>query len=595
MLFETGGGVDGTAISIDGTTLNFLIRDNGSNFAVASVDLLTLGITDPTAQFIHVTGVFTFNNQLDLYVNGVLADTVSGVNLLDWAGNNGSGLGQVNGGTAMSGAGNFEGDIALFRFYETALSDTEVAQNYASLDSSNGIAAVSGATLIYDYASDPDPNDTVLPGGANSFTLDGSVTSGDGLAVSEIEGTAAGIGATVALASGALVTLNADGSFDYDPYGQFESLADGVTTTDSFDYTVVDAFGQTATATATITITGVNDAPTEITQSYIGSYREGLINCGIWNSLDVLAGSVLVDLDNVVDPDTGDTHTFSIVDGTGAPVSDPDLEIINNELVVRSDASLALGTITSRTVIIRVDDGNGGQVDQTFTFDLRFNAGPYSGSATHDIAFGTVGADTMQGGDGSDRIFADDGNDFLFGDAGSDILEGGAGADTINGGSGRDGASYMGSTIGITVDMMNAGANTGDAIGDSFISIEALWGSSFADNLSGDNSNNTLVGSYGDDVLTGRGGNDLLQGGEGNDVFMFNNGDGNDTIMDFLAGLSLGDVVNVSDFGFADFASLQLAMSVVDGHVVLQLDTDDSIRFWGIGNIGQLNQNDFVI
>lgn len=303
---------------------------------------------------------------------------------------------------------------------------------------------------------------------------------------------------------------------------------------------------------------------------------------------------MLVDLDNVIDPDANDTHTFSIVDGTGTPVSDPDLEIINNELVVRSGASLAFDTITSRTVIIRVDDGNGGLVDQTYTFDLRFNAGPYNGSATNDIAFGTVGADTMQGGDGSDRIFADDGNDFLFGDAGSDILEGGAGADTIDGGSGRDGASYMGSAIGITVDMMNAGANTGDAIGDSFISIEALWGSSFDDSLYGDNSNNTLVGSYGDDVIAGRGGDDLIQGGPGNDVYIFKNGDGNDTIMDFVTGPSLEDVVDLSDFGFADFAALQSAMSEIDGYVMLQLDADDSLKFWGIGNISQFDEDDFI-
>jgi VCBS repeat-containing protein len=33
------------------------------------------------------------------------------------------------------------------------------------------------------------------------------------------------------------VTFNADGSFSYDPNGQFESLAVGETTTDTFSYT----------------------------------------------------------------------------------------------------------------------------------------------------------------------------------------------------------------------------------------------------------------------------------------------------------------------------------------------------------------------
>ena len=40
-----------------------------------------------------------------------------------------------------------------------------------------------------------------------------------------------------------------DGSFTYDPNGQFESLAVGETATDSFTYTVSDGNGGTDTAT----------------------------------------------------------------------------------------------------------------------------------------------------------------------------------------------------------------------------------------------------------------------------------------------------------------------------------------------------------
>jgi VCBS repeat-containing protein len=434
--------------------------------------------------------------------------------------------------------------------------------------------------------------DNVLADNGNGVDSD---PDSDPLAVTEINGAVFTPGTPIVLASGAEVTMQPNGTYVYNPNGQFDYLPAGQSTTDTFTYTISDGTGGTDTATVTITINGVNDAPTEITKLYSETYRDALINCGLWNNFDVLAGSVLVDLDNVVDNDVNDTHTFSFVDGTGTPVIDPDLEIINNELVIRADASLVPGTITNRTVIIRVDDGEGGFVDQSYSFDLRLNDGPYTGSNTHDIGLGTVGADTMQGGNGLDRLYGDDGDDFLYGDADSDILEGGAGADTLDGGSGRDAASYMGSTTGITVDMMNAGANTGDAIGDSFASIEGVWGSSFDDNLFGDNNDNTLIGSHGDDFLDGRGGNDLLQGGTGSDTFMFSNGSNNDVIIDFAAGPSLGDVVNVSDFGFADFATLQSAMSVINGHVVLQLDTNNSVEFWGIGSISQLHENDFIL
>ncbi|MEJ5218337.1 tandem-95 repeat protein [Cognatishimia sp. D5M38] len=59
-----------------------------------------------------------------------------------------------------------------------------------------------------------------------------------------------------------VVTNNGDGTFDYDPNGAFEALAVGETTTDTFKYTVRDAAGKSSTATATVTITGENDAPT---------------------------------------------------------------------------------------------------------------------------------------------------------------------------------------------------------------------------------------------------------------------------------------------------------------------------------------------
>ena len=59
-----------------------------------------------------------------------------------------------------------------------------------------------------------------------------------------------------------LVTDNGDGTFTYDPNGQFEVLAAGVTATDTFDYTVTDENGLSSTQTVTVTITGENDAPT---------------------------------------------------------------------------------------------------------------------------------------------------------------------------------------------------------------------------------------------------------------------------------------------------------------------------------------------
>ncbi|MEM8686901.1 MAG: tandem-95 repeat protein, partial [Pseudomonadota bacterium] len=84
---------------------------------------------------------------------------------------------------------------------------------------------------------------------------------GDSLTITEINGSAASVGTQIALGSGALLTLNSDGTFDYDPNGQFESLNTGEIATDTFTYTVDDGNGSSDTATVTVTIDGVSDAP----------------------------------------------------------------------------------------------------------------------------------------------------------------------------------------------------------------------------------------------------------------------------------------------------------------------------------------------
>ncbi|NJN74772.1 MAG: cadherin-like domain-containing protein [Limnothrix sp. RL_2_0] len=55
------------------------------------------------------------------------------------------------------------------------------------------------------------------------------------------------------------VTNNGDGTFNYDPNGQFESLAEGETATDTFFYTIENSDGVLDTAAVTVTINGLDD------------------------------------------------------------------------------------------------------------------------------------------------------------------------------------------------------------------------------------------------------------------------------------------------------------------------------------------------
>jgi Ca2+-binding RTX toxin-like protein len=135
---------------------------------------------------------------------------------------------------------------------------------------------------------------------------------------------------------------------------------------------------------------------------------------------------------------------------------------------------------------------------------------------------------TVVGNELNNTIDGAAGSDTLNGGAGNDILVGGAGADALTGGGGTDAASYQTAATGVQAFMLNLGANTGDAIGDTYSGIANLIGSDFDDNLQGDNSANELWGGKGNDILQGNGGDDTLYGGDGDDVL--SGGTGSDTL-----------------------------------------------------------------
>jgi serralysin len=164
-------------------------------------------------------------------------------------------------------------------------------------------------------------------------------------------------------------------------------------------------------------------------------------------------------------------------------------------------------------------------------------------------AKGGTGSDTITGNAAANALWGNGGNDRLIGGDGNDNLVGGAGADRLDGGNGTDLASYANATAGIVADLYSAGSNTGDAAGDTYVSMERLCGSAFNDTLRGDNRANLLNGLAGNDMLNGRDGNDTLIGGNGAD--RLNGGGGTDTFVFEMTAQSAPASRDVID----DFAS----------------------------------------
>ncbi|MDW4549470.1 calcium-binding protein [Defluviimonas sp. D31] len=157
------------------------------------------------------------------------------------------------------------------------------------------------------------------------------------------------------------------------------------------------------------------------------------------------------------------------------------------------------------------------------------------------VEAGTPGDDRLIGTVFDDRLDGQSGNDLIRGGAGNDTLTGGPGRDTLDGGFGFDYADYAKAGAAIRADLISPDMNSGDAAGDVYLGIEGLIGSSYDDDLRGDDGDNRIYGRDGADGIRGRSGNDRLEGGNGNDTLQ--GGEGADT----LVGGSGFDVADYSD------------------------------------------------
>ena len=146
---------------------------------------------------------------------------------------------------------------------------------------------------------------------------------------------------------------------------------------------------------------------------------------------------------------------------------------------------------------------------------------------------------------GSDTLRGNFSANLIKGNGGDDFLSGGFGADTLDGGAQFDFADYRQDGA-VNIDLQN-GIFQGAAAGDSFISIEGIFGGNGDNTIKGDDAGNTFNAATGNNTLQGRGGVDTLTGGSGQDTII--GGEGNDSIeggieSDELSGNADADTLN---------------------------------------------------
>ncbi|WP_259916945.1 nidogen-like domain-containing protein [Jannaschia sp. M317] len=269
-----------------------------------------------------------------------------------------------------------------------------------------------------------------------------------------------------------------------------------------------DAVGDTYTALTGIIGSGFNDQITGNNQS---------------NELRGNAGNDAMDGDDGNDTIKGEEGDDTLIGGDG-----------DDELSGGAGADALIGgpgrdsaSYRDATMAVVADLENAGANSGEAAGDTFSSIEDLIGGSGDDSLSGTATANVISGSDGDDTLVGRGGNDTLNGDNEDDVLNGGEGADRLNGGRANDIASYEDATTGVQANLGNSAANTGEAAGDTYNSIEGLMGSAFNDTLIGDGNDNLIIGGAGDNTLNGGGGNDTLRGGTGSDAHI--GGSGSDT------------------------------------------------------------------
>jgi Ca2+-binding RTX toxin-like protein len=191
--------------------------------------------------------------------------------------------------------------------------------------------------------------------------------------------------------------------------------------------------------------------------------------------------------------------------------------------------------------------------DEFATFDV--DAELHDGADQIDMR--TTRPARIEGGGGSDVLRGGNAGDTILGDSdfgsnpepdGADFIDGRAGADFMRGDGANDTVSYASKSSAVRVSLDGVANDGHFGEGDNVQSdIEVIRGTSFGDDLFGNDAANQIFGNEGVDLISGLGGNDELHGGDANDNL--DGGDGNDSIFgeggpDVMAGGANDDLMD---------------------------------------------------
>lgn len=406
----------------------------------------------------------------------------------------------------------------------------EIRFDNVTVWSSTEIAALAAAAPIVADAQPEAVNDSFIYGGTDGILLaepllanDSDPSTGGPVTLVGVSDASAG---TIALDSAGNIAL---------------SLPPGYEGKVTFRYTIANASGATASATAEVTIVA-NAAPIAI-----AAISDQMATIGEAWSL-ALPNGLFTDAD-------GDDLSYfaTLVDGSDLPA-----------WLAFDAATLTLSgtppTDLAAPLAIRIEAYDGFVTD---AIEFTLTATPATSTDPDQVIANTAADDQLTGGSGNDTFT------ILGNGQGFDTYAGGAGIDTILGSPWNDTiglANIVGNLDGIEVIDGGAGHDiikltTGNDTLD--LSAITVTGIELIDAQAG---NDTVTGSAADDIIRGNAGDDLLDGGDGDDTFtILGNAEGFDVFLggggtDTILGSPWNDTV-----GLADIAGNLDGIETIDG------------------------------
>ena len=238
--------------------------------------------------------------------------------------------------------------------------DTKGGTASTTLQVTVNAAAVLAPMAVADSATDTEDAGTitgnVLDGASGGEDVGTGLTVTRYVAGSDITASPANAPDAAQGAHGSLSIVAASGAFTYTLADSNNALAADVINTDAFIYEISGSNGALSTATLTITITGVNDAPKAVDSPSVEAATAG--------------ATYTADLNALFTDAEDDTLTY-------APVGTCDGFVVSGTNLIGSDNGTVPATTTAGTkdCSVTADDNNGGTTTVAFQVTVALRAG----------------------------------------------------------------------------------------------------------------------------------------------------------------------------------------------------------------------------